>query len=160
MKTTPKPSQIAMMAGGVVALIFSFFRFVAISNPFGGDATASAWSTDANLFPLATWPAIFGVIVAGTTAAILFADLKLPEPVLTFNWKQINFILSFAAVVIMIGYLFANANKGIGYWFMLLGVLAYTAGSVMELLGIEVGNSSTPDPNQPNQNPGGPSTPF
>lgn len=157
MKTTPKPSQILILAGGLVTLIFSFFSFVSVDNPFGDDITASAWSTDANLFPLATWPAIFGLIIAGTTVAVLFADLKLPEPILSFNWKQIHFVLAFASLVIMIGFLFATENKGFGYWLMFLGVLAYTAGVVMELLGIEVGNTSTGGSTQP---PGGPSTPF
>ena len=158
MKTTPKPSQIAMMAGGAVALIFSFFSFVSFDGGrFGDNVTYGAWSTDANLFPLATWPAIFGLIVAGTTAAVIFADMKLPEPILSFNWKQINFILSFAALVIMVGFLFANENKGFGFWLMFLGVIAYAAGSVMELLGIEVGGSSS-GPGQ--QASGGPTTPF
>lgn len=154
MKTTPKPSQIAMMAGGLVTLLFSLFKF--IDNPFGDDP--SAWSTQFDLFPLATWPAIFGLVVGGLTAAVVFADLKLPEPILSFNWRQINFILSFTSVVIMIGWLGGPGDKGIGFWFMFLGVIAYTAGAVMELLGIEVGGStgSTSGP----QAGSGPATPF
>lgn len=158
MKTTPKPSQIAMMAGGAVALIFSFFSFVSFDVFGGGTESRGAWSSEANLFPLATWPAIFGLIVGGVTAAVVFADVKLPEPILTFNWKQINFILSFTSVVIMLGYLIVNENKGFGFWLMFLGVIAYTAGSVMELLGVEVGGSNGGGSNP--TAPGGPSTPF
>lgn len=157
MNTTPKPSQIILMAGGAVAFLFSFFSFVSVS--FGGRTESrGAWSSEANLFPLATWPAIIGLVIAGVTAATVFGNVKLPEPILTFNWKQINFILSFAAVLIMVGYLFANENKGFGYWLMFLGVIAYTAGSVMELLGIEVGGSSSGGHTP--QAGGGPSTPF
>lgn len=142
MNSSLKPSQIAMLAGGAVTLIFSFFAFVSID--FGvGKRTFSAWSTDANLFPLATWPAIFGLIVAGGTAAVLFGGVKLPENILGFTWTQWTFILSFASVVIMIGYLFANENKGFGYWLMLLGTLAYAAGALMEHMGIEPGGSSS-----------------
>lgn len=146
-----KPSQIAKIAGGAVTLLFSFFDFVSYKG-FGSNVSASAWSTDANLFPLATWPAIFGAIVAGTTAAVAFGNVKLPDPILTLNWKQINFMLSFASLAIMVGFLLANENKGYGFWLMFLGVLAYAAGSVMDLLGIEPGASAA--------GPTGPPTSF
>lgn len=159
MNTTPKPSQIVLMAGGAVAFLFSFFSFISIdAGGFGNDLTFGAWSTDANLFPLATWPALFGLVIAGVTAATVFGNVSLPEPILTFNWKQINFILSFAAILIMVGYLFVNEAKGFGYWIMFLGVIAYTVGSVMELLGIEVGGTSSGG--STTQAGGGPSTPF
>lgn len=160
MNTTPKPSQIVLMAGGAVAFLFSFFSFISIEGFRGNDVTFGAWSTDANLFPLATWPAIFGLVIAGVTAATVFGNVKLPEPILSFNWKQINFILSFAAILIMVGYLFANESKGFGYWLMFLGVIAYTAGSVMELLGIEVGGNSSGNSTPQAGGGGGPSTPF
>ncbi len=138
-----KPSQIAKIAGGAVTLLFSFFPFMSI-DAFGSDSSFSAWSTDANLFPLATWPAIFGAIVAGTTAGVAFGNMKLPEPILTLNWKQINFMLSFASLVVMVGFVFVNDNTGFGFWLMFLGVLAYAAGSAMDLLGVEPGNSAGP----------------
>lgn len=145
MNSTLKPSQIAMLAGGAVTLLFSFFAFISVDG-FGDDVTFSAWSTDANLFPLATWPALFGLVIAGATAAALFGNVKLPDNILGFSWAQWTFILSFASMVIMVGWLFANENKGFGYWLMLLGTLAYTAGSVMELLGIEPGSTSNDPP--------------
>ena len=150
MSATPKPSQIAMLAGGVITLLFSFFGFVSVDY---ADVSYSAWSTDANLFPLATWPALFGLIIAGATAASVFGKVKLPDNILGFTWPQVTFILSFAASVVMVGFLFANENKGIGYWFMLLGTIAYTVGSVMEVAGIETGGSSS-------QSPGAPPSPF
>lgn len=148
MSATPKPSQIAMLAGGAVTLLFSFFAFVSVGS--GNYSTSwSAWSTDANLFPLATWPALFGLVIAGATAASVFGNVKLPDNVLGFTWPQVTFILSFAASVVMVGFLFANENKGLGYWFMLLGTIAYTVGSVMEVAGIETGGSSSQPPNTP-----------
>lgn len=147
-----RPAQIIQIAGGAVALLFSFFAFVSIDG-FGDDVTYSAWSTDAKLFPLATWPAIFGLVIAGTTAAVALGNVKLPEPILTFNWKQLNFALSFAGVVIMVGFLVINENKGFGFWLMFLGVIAYTVGSVLDLLGIEVGGPA-------GGNPSGPPTSF
>lgn len=155
-----KPSQIAILAGGAVTLLFSFFAFVSFDG-FGDDVTYSAWSFDANLFPLATWPAIFGAIVAGGAAASIFGNVKLPNDVLGFTWNQVCFILSFAALTVMIGFMFFNENKGIGFWFMLLGTLAYSAGAVMELLGIEPGGDASARPGNDGGGTGTqPPTPF
>ena len=151
MTAVPKPSHIAMMAGGLITLLFSFFRFFDV--PGGGDP--SAWSTKFDLFPLATWPALFGLIVGGTAAAVAFGNVRLPETVATFTWDQIDVVLSFAALVVMIGFLFAG-DKGFGYWFMFLGVIAYSTGSVMELLGVGAAGSGRTRGAQG----GGPSTPF
>jgi len=157
MKTTPKPSQIAILAGAVVLLIFSFLNFYKSSF---GDVGFSAWDGDL-LFPLTIFPLLLGLIVGGTTAATLFADVKLPEQILTLNWKQINFTLSFAAVLILLGLLISapsGSDLGAGLLVSVLGGIALVAGSVMELLGIEVGG--TTGGGGSNQAPGGPSTPF
>ncbi|QXC60377.1 hypothetical protein KSP35_18915 [Aquihabitans sp. G128] len=156
MKTTPKPSQIAILAGAVVLLIFSFLNFV---KPSFGDGV-SAWSGDF-YFPLTIFPLLFGLIVGGTTAATLFADVKLPEQILTLNWKQINFMLSFTGLVILIGLLIGlpdGLDAGAGLLLSLLGAIALFAGSVMELLGIEVGGTTGAGSGP--AAPGGPSTPF
>lgn len=156
MKTTPKPSQIAMLAGGIIVFLFSFFNFV--SSPISDDGF-SGWSGD-YLFPLSAFPALFALIVAGTTAAVLFGNVSLPEPIVSFNWKQLNFILAFTALVILVGLLLSTpegVDLGIGLILSLLGGIGLLGGAVMELLGLEVGSTSTGGSTQA---PGGPSTPF
>src|SRR5690606_27156018 len=76
MNSSPKPGQIAILAGGAALLIFSFLPWI---DPDFGDSS-NAWSE----FGVFTWPALFGLIAAGTLAARLFGNVSLPEPVLTF----------------------------------------------------------------------------
>ena len=154
MKTTPKPSQIAILAGGALLFFFSFLAFV---DPAFGDGQ-SAWSGDF-LFPLTAIPALFGLIVAGATAATIFADVKLPDEVIGFSWKQLNFVLAFTAIVIILGLAISlpdGLDMGVGLILSILAAIALVAGTVMELLGIEVGGSTGGS----SQTPGGPTTPF
>lgn len=159
MKTTPKPSQIVLMASGLVMFLFSFFAFFSAN-----DESRNAWSGDAGTMFMATWPALFGLIVAGLVAAVVFGNVNLPDNVLTFNPAQITFVLAFASFVIMFGYLlgggypdvFGGIDKGFGFFLMLLGSIGLLVGSVMELLGIEAGGRTGSGA----QTPGGPTTPF
>jgi len=156
-KTILKPSQIAMLAGGVIVFLFSFFNFV--SSPIGDDGF-NGWSGD-YLFPLSAFPALFALIVAGTTAAVLFGNVSLPEPIVSFNWRQLNFILAFTALVILVGLLLSTpegVDLGIGLIISLLGGIAMLGGAVMELLGINVGGAASTGGST--QAPGGPSTSF
>jgi hypothetical protein len=154
-KTTPKPSQIAILVGGLVVFIFSFLDFFKSSF---GDEGFSAWSGDL-LFPLTAFPALLALIVVGLTAAVLFADVDLPDAVLSFNWRQISFILAFTIVLVLFGLIISaptGSDIGIGLIISLLGGLALLAGTVMELLGIEAGGRTGSGA----QTPGGPTTPF
>lgn len=139
MNSSPKPGQIAILAGGAVLLIFSFLPW--IDPDFGG--SVNAWSE----FGVFTWPALFGLIGAGTLAARLFGNVDLPEPVLTFTWKQIYLILAFTSVLITVGFMIAGSDLGIGFWLSLLGSFAFLAGAIMEVLdtdGATTGTSQTP----------------
>jgi hypothetical protein len=135
MKNQPKPGQIVLMASGAVMLIFSFFNFVEVS-AFGSSKGYSAWSGDA-FFPLSFWPVLFGVVIAVLVALSVFASVSLPDQVLTFSWKQIYFLLAFAAFFILFGFLLLDLgglfDKAIGFWFMLLASIGLLVGSVMEL---------------------------
>ena len=156
MKSSPKPSQIAIVAGAAVMLIFSFLDFVKTSY---GSVGYSAWSGD-YLFPLAIFPLLFALVVGGTTAATVFGGVELPEPILTMNWKQIDFALAFAATAILLGLAISTPNGldlGIGLIFSLLGTIALTAGTVMELLNVEVGGGSGGGTASPSDQP---PTPF
>lgn len=155
MNTTPKPSHIATLAGGGIVVIFSFLSFY--KSTFGG-ATFSAWSGDF-LFPLSAFPALFGLVVAGTTAATVFGNVSLPEPILGFTWKQLNVMFAYTALVLLVGFLIsapAGADIGVGLIISVLGGLAMMAGTMMEHLGIEAGSSSSGS----GQAPGGPPTQF
>ncbi|MEO6988653.1 MAG: hypothetical protein ABI239_08390 [Aquihabitans sp.] len=157
MNTTPKPSQIVLMASGAVAFVFSFLPFFEINYGFSSESV-NAWSGDGGTLFIASWTAVFGLIVGGLVAAVVFGNVSLPERILTFSWKQIYFVLSFAGFIIMLGYLIggpSGADKGFGFWLMLLGSIGLLAGSVMELLDDEAAAPSA-GPN----NPTGGANPF
>ncbi|CAN5872629.1 hypothetical protein BH23ACT2_BH23ACT2_30250 [soil metagenome] len=151
MNTTPKPSQIVIMASGAVTFLFSFFAFFT----FFGESR-NAWSGDAGTLFMATWPALFGLIAAGLAALGAFAadNVTLPDRVLTFTLAQVTFVLAFTSFVIMFGYLLGGgagdgAGKGFGFILMLLGSVGLLVGAVMELLGVgenatSSGQSGTP----------------
>ena len=149
MNTTPKTSQIVLMASGAVTLVFSFLAFFKINYGFGsGSKTYNAWSGDAGTLFLATWPALFGLIIGGLVAATVFGNVTLPERILTFSWKQIYFVLAFTGFIIMLGYLLgggapSGVDKGFGFYLMLLGSIGLLAGSVMELLEGDTATSSS-----------------
>jgi hypothetical protein len=149
MKTTPKPSQIVIMASGAVMFLFSFFAFYSIF-----DQNFNAWSGDAGTLFMATWPALFGLVAGALVAVTVFADMALPERLLTFDLRQIIFVLAFTSFVIMFGYLLGggaggSVDKGFGFFLMLLGSIGLVVGAVMELLGVgetttSSGQSGTP----------------
>ncbi len=138
--TTPKPSQIVLMASGAVTFVFSFLAFYKLDFGFGsGSKSYNAWSGDAGTLFMATWPALFGLIIGGLVAATVFGNVSLPDRILTFSWKQIYFVLAFTGFIIMLGYLLGGGagdgiDKGFGFYIMLLGSIGLLAGSVMELL--------------------------
>ena len=156
MNTTPKPAKIVLIASGAVTFLFSFLPF--FDPDFG--SSENGWSGDAGTLFMATWPALFGLIIAGLTAAVVFGNVALPDRLLSFTWKQVNFVLAFTAVVIMVGYLLGGGfpdvggvSKGIGFWLMLLGSIGLIVGAVMDLLDTDAGTA-------PGQTPRGSSTPF
>lgn len=148
MNTTPKPSQIVLMASGAVTFVFSFLAFYKVDYGFGsGSKSFNAWDGDAGTLFMASWPALFGLIVGGLVAATVFGNVSLPERILTFTVKQIFVVLSFSGFIIMLGYLLGGGagegpDKGFGFFIMLLGSIGLLVGSVMELLD---GDSATPN---------------
>lgn len=138
MSTTPKASQIVTMASGAVMFIFGFLAWwkastTTISGVSFGGTSVSAWGS--GLFPLATVVPLFGLIAGGVMAATVWANVRLPEPILDFTWRQIHFVLAFTALVISVGYLLVDGpSKGIGFWFCFLGSIGLIVGAVMALL--------------------------
>ena len=132
MDKKPTVPDIIMMAGGAVCLLFSFFAFYSFAS-----IDTSAWGS--GLFPLATYVALFGLIVGGSVALAKFANVNMPEPILSFSWKQIRLALSIFAGLLMLGFLILDTgfDKAIGFWLMLLGTIALIVGSVMETIGFD-----------------------
>ena len=120
-----------MLAGSVVAFIFSFLAFFKF-----GDTSYSAWSSDAGAFAT-TVPAILALVMA-VVIVLELAGVNLPEEVLTFNRAQIKATWGIAAAGIMLSWLsadFGSADKGIGFWLMFIGSIAMAVGAIMALLG-------------------------
>jgi hypothetical protein len=137
MKTTPRPGQIAILAGGAVCFIFSFFGWFSYDGDNGGSAWTSPGSNDSfGISPLTIWPALLGLIAAGALAAKLFGNVNLPDRVLGLDWKALNVVLAFPGLLIMLSVLIVDVgdlDKGFGIWLSLLGAIALFAGAIMEL---------------------------
>lgn len=124
-------ANLVMLAGGVVAFIFSFFAFFS-----SGRFSVNAWDGDAGAFATSV-PAILGLLMA-VWIVLELAGVSLPEQVLTFNRSQLKATWGIAAAGIMLSWIsadFGGTDKGFGFWLMLLGSAAMATGAVMELLG-------------------------
>jgi hypothetical protein len=128
---TPTPGEITIMAGGGVALIGSFLHFYTLS---GASYSASAWSS--GFFPVATLMVIFTVISAVLIALTKFANVQLPERVLSFTWTQIYLVLGFFAALYAVAFLITDKSGrsfGIGFWLILIGCVASLVGAILLL---------------------------
>jgi uncharacterized membrane protein AbrB (regulator of aidB expression) len=95
----------------------------------------SAWGN--GTFPLASIPAILGGAMV-VVIVVEQAGVTLPEPVLTFTWRQVRFTWATVAAGIMLGYLIMDkggASLKFGAILMLLGAIAMAVGAFMEILG-------------------------
>ena len=125
-------ANLVMLVGAAVTLLFSFFDMYT-----SGGQGVNAWDTDLAAF-VSTIPAILAIAMI-VVIVLELAGVNLPDEVLTFNWAQIKATWGIAAVGIMVAFLTVDlgtgVDRGIGYWLMLLGSAAMTAGAVMSLLG-------------------------
>jgi hypothetical protein len=128
-KSSPTRAEIVLMAGGAAALVFSLLAFYQAPS---GDLSFNAWDT--GLFPIATYPALAGVISGGVVALRRFAGIHFSSSVGGFSWLQVHLLLAIFAGLIMGGYLILDkgaAEFGIGFWGMLAATGALIAGAVM-----------------------------
>lgn len=162
MKRQPTIPDLLSGIGGIVTFLFSFLGFIGAE--FGGfSSSTNAWGS--GLFPLATIPAVLGLVTAGHVALRLVADVKLPEKVLTFTWPQIVATWGITSVAIVGSYLVMDkggASLRIGGVLMLLGTIAMAVGAVLVLLDkatapLKIGGGS--GPSAPPPPPPGPSAP-
>jgi len=115
--------QIIILASGGVMLIGSFLDFL------GGE---NAWSGGL-IFVLA---ALLGIIMAVVVALTAFANVKLPERVLTLSWNQIHLSLAIYAAILMLSWLLwkvpgGSVDRGAGFWLMFLAAAGLVVGAVM-----------------------------
>lgn len=123
------PGRITVMVGGGATVIGSFLPFY--TAPFGGDV--SAWSK--GLFPVATYIALFGLLLGAHAALVSFASTSLPDRPFGFTWVQVHLVLGFFALLLAVGYLGTERGGlglGIGFWLMLLGAVALFVGAIIE----------------------------
>jgi hypothetical protein len=136
-KKNPTPGEITMMAGGAVALIFSFFDFytsdsITIAGRTIGGGSVNAWSS--GLFPVATLMVLFVVVAAAFVALNAFANATLPQLPFGFSWEQLYLVLGLVATIYAIGWLLVGKGGysfGIGFWFVLAGCVASLVGAVL-----------------------------
>jgi hypothetical protein len=117
---------LVMLIGGAITFLFSFLDFL---------GETSAWGS--GLLPIATIPALLGLAMA-VEQGLRLGGVSLPEPVLTFTWRQIRFTWGVVAITIMLAWLIVDkgfADTGAGLMIMLLGSIAMTVGATLDLLG-------------------------
>ena len=119
------PPQIIIMASGAAMLLGSFLKF------FGDD---NAWSSGG--LPIITLAAWIGIAMAVIIALQAFANVTLPDRVLTFTWAQLHLVLSIYAALLMIGWLLlktggVSPDRGAGFWLMFLAAAGLVVGAVM-----------------------------
>ena len=123
------PAATVIVVAGAVMLVGSFLGFFTF-----GSLSWSAWSSR-GYFPLATLPALLGVIMALQVVLTTFTDVSLPAEVLGFDWTQIHLVLGIQAALLMLCFLVLNHGVlgfGIGFWLMLLAAIALAVGAVMQ----------------------------
>jgi hypothetical protein len=129
------PGEIAIVAGGVVTLIFSFLHFYTLSGSirgFGFSASVSAWSSA--LFPTATIIVLFNVIMAVQVVLAKLLNVDLGPGIVGFTWPQVHLALGFFALLDTIAYLLVDKGAydiGIGLIFMLVGSAACFVGAIL-----------------------------
>jgi hypothetical protein len=127
--TKVTPGEIVVMAGGGVALIFSFLPFYTVD--FGGDT--SAWGS--GLFPVATFIAMFAAAAGILVALNKFANVSFPAGgVLGIGWNAFLLVLTFYAALLAFGFLIVDnggVDRGVGFWFMLIGAIASFVGAIL-----------------------------
>jgi hypothetical protein len=125
MNNNVNPPQIIIMASGAAMLLGSFLKF------FGED---NAWSSGG--LPIITLAAWIGIAMAVVVALQAFANVQLPDRVLTFSWPQLHLVLSVYAALLMLGWLLLKTggispDRGIGFWLMFLAAAGLVVGAVM-----------------------------
>ena len=144
MKNKVTVADLIMGIGGLVTFICSFLAFYKF-----GDVSVNVWDSDGVAFA-STLPAILGLAMA-VWIGLELAGVNLPDQVLTYTPTQLKGTWAIAAAGIMLSWLSTDGDKGAGFFLMLIGSLAMSAGAVMALLGkgtetVNIGGTKTAEP--------------
>ena len=140
------PGKLTLIIGAFVVLLFSFLPWYSAS--FG--YSVNAWGS--GLFPMASWSAIFAIVVGFVVAARTFKFVNLPEKVWEFTMDQVVLVLSVFTLLITLSYLVTSHAGSIGFGLILcfLGAIAMVAGFFMDRAGVGVNpNAGAPGYNAP-----------
>ena len=118
------PAEIVIVVSGLATFIFSFVKWYDFG-PFGG--TTNGWDE----FPLFTYGALAGIVMAGHILATKFGNVSLPSNVAGFTWPQIHQVLGLIATLVTLGVFIAGENSEIGLIVSLLGSVGLLVGAVM-----------------------------
>ena len=132
MNKKPTPGEIVVMAGGAVALIFSFLPFFKLD--VGGlSDDVSAWGS--GLFPVATLIPIFAAIAGVLVALRTFANFNFPPSgVLGFSWNTLLLALTFFAAILSLAYLLVDKggyDLGFGFFLVFIGAVGSFVGAIL-----------------------------
>ena len=117
---TPTPAEIAVMAGGALALIGSFLHYRYAS---------SLWSK--GFLPSGTLMALFATAMA-VVVALRFLNVSLPARVVGLSWIQVHLVLGFFAALYAIAFLItAGGGRKVGTWLVTIGCIAAFVGAIM-----------------------------
>lgn len=132
MNKKPTPGEIVVMAGGAVALIFSFLPFFKLD--IGGlSDDVSAWGS--GLFPVATLIPIFAAIAGALVALRTFANFNYPpNGILGFGWNSLLLALTFFAAILALAYLLVDKggyDLGFGFFLVFIGAVGSLVGAIL-----------------------------
>ena len=116
------PAEITIVAGGAVTFVFSFVKWYG-----AGGFSVNAWDQ----FPIWTYAALAGLVMAGHVLAVKLGNVQLPREVLGFTWPQIHVVLGLLAFLVTVGQFIAGDDAKIGLILSLLGSIALLVGAFM-----------------------------
>ncbi|HEX6424291.1 MAG TPA: hypothetical protein VFZ79_12480, partial [Acidimicrobiales bacterium] len=117
-----------------------------------GVFSINGWDSDLT-FPLGSYIAIFGLVMAVQIALTRFANVDMPDRVLGFTWPQIHLVLAVFAGLLAIGWLIISEDAKFGFWLTFLGAIGLVVGAFM--LHSESKTTATTGPGAPPPPPGG-----
>jgi hypothetical protein len=135
--STPPPRvSVAESPGTIVVLVAAAAVVVGSFLDFYG--SESAWSS--GLLPLMTLPALAAFVVGGHAALTAFSELTPPARLLGTGWTWLYWFLAGYATLLMVCFLVSEASfsgrgadRGIGFWLMLLGSIAMVVGTALRM---------------------------
>lgn len=117
-----KPALIVMMVAGATMFLASFMPFYVAGDEFDS-VSVNVWGRAVSAGQLRR--SLRRGVGDPERVVRAFGNVKAPERILTLDVKQQGFVLAFACVTIMLGYLVADTpDKGVGFWLSIMATFA------------------------------------